>query len=103
MVVVVVLPFLELVVEGGEVTQDDAVEQAVELFGVDAVRAFHLAVQPRCGGADVDVADALVQDVPVEGGLELRAVVGLDLLDLERQPREDVVQELDRGFWSERG
>jgi hypothetical protein len=34
----------------------------------------------------------------VEGGLELRAVVGLDLLDLERQPRQDVVEELDRGL-----
>jgi hypothetical protein len=49
-----------------------------EFLGVDAVLAFHFAVEPRCGRSDVDVADALVQDVPVEGGLELSAVVGLD-------------------------
>ena len=30
------------------------------------------------GGFDVDVADAAVEDVPVEAGLELGAVVGLD-------------------------
>jgi hypothetical protein len=31
------------------------------------------------------MADALVKHVPMEAGLEFRAVVGLDLLDLERQ------------------
>jgi hypothetical protein len=36
-VVVVVLPLSQLVVEGVAVVGDDAVEQAVELFGVDAV------------------------------------------------------------------
>ena len=51
-----------------------------------------------CGGSDVDMADGLVEDVPVEAGLEFRAVVVLGLLDLEGQPRQDVVQELDRGF-----
>ncbi|MDQ0381483.1 hypothetical protein [Amycolatopsis thermophila] len=39
MVVVVVLPFLEFVVEHRDVAEDDAVEQTVELLGVDAVRA----------------------------------------------------------------
>jgi hypothetical protein len=38
------------------------------------------------------------QDVPAEPGLELGAVVGLDLLYLERKPGQDVVQELDRGL-----
>jgi hypothetical protein len=32
------------------------------------------------------VADALVKYVPVEAGLELCTVIGLDLLDLEWQP-----------------
>jgi hypothetical protein len=41
------------------------------------------------------VRDALVQDVPVERGLELGPVIGLDRLDLERQPLHDVVDELD--------
>ena len=32
-----------------------------------------------------DVADALIEHVPVEAGLEFGAVVGLDLFDLEGQ------------------
>jgi hypothetical protein len=39
---------------------------AVELLGVDAVGAFHLAVQPGGAGFDVAVGDALVEQVPVE-------------------------------------
>jgi hypothetical protein len=46
---------------------------------------------------DVGVADAAVEDVPVEGGLEFCAVVGLDDLDWEGQLLEDVVDEADRG------
>jgi hypothetical protein len=65
-VVVEVLPLAELVVEDLGVIDHDAVEQAVELLGVDAVGALDLAVEPRRVGLDVDVADALVQDVPVE-------------------------------------
>jgi hypothetical protein len=41
------------------------------------------------------VADAFVQDVPVEAGAELDAVVGLDDLHAEWEPRQHVVQELD--------
>jgi hypothetical protein len=37
MVVVVVLPLLKLVVEQLCVVEDDAVEESVELLGVDAV------------------------------------------------------------------
>jgi hypothetical protein len=71
MVVVVVLPLLKLVVEDLGVVDDDAVEEPVELLGIDAVGSLHLAVQPGCAGLDVDVADALVEDVPVEAGAEL--------------------------------
>ena len=39
--------------------------------------------------------DAAVEDVPVEGRLELRAVVGLDHLDPEGELLEHVVDELD--------
>lgn len=39
-VVVVVLPLLEFLVEQAGVVFDDTVEQSVELFGIDAVRAF---------------------------------------------------------------
>ena len=44
---------------------------------------FYLAVEPRRGRLDVHVLDAAVEDVPVEGGLELRTDVGLDHLDPE--------------------
>lgn len=66
MEVVVALPFLEFVVEQSGVVDDDTVEEPVELLGVDAVRAFHLAVRSRGGRLGVGVADALVQDVAVE-------------------------------------
>jgi hypothetical protein len=73
-VVVVVLPFAELVVEDLGVVDEGAVEEPVELLGVDAVGAFDLAVEPGGAGLDVEVADALVQGVVVERGLELGAV-----------------------------
>jgi hypothetical protein len=41
------------------------------------------------------VPDPTVQDVVVELGAELGAVVGLDHLDLERQLLEHVIQEPD--------
>src|SRR6201995_1329102 len=45
----------------------------------------HLSVQPRGAGLDVDVADALVQQMPVERCPEFLPVVSLDPLDRERQ------------------
>lgn len=59
-VVVVVLPFLQLLLEGADVAEDDTVEQAVELFGVDAMRTLDLPVEPRPGRPDADMADAFV-------------------------------------------
>ena len=44
------------------------------------------------------MADALIEHIPVEARLELRTVVGLDLLDLERKPGPDVIEELDCGL-----
>lgn len=44
------------------------------------------------------MADAFVEQMPVEGLPELGPVVGLHLLDLERQLRQDMVDELDRGL-----
>jgi hypothetical protein len=58
--------------------------------------SLHFAVQARGSGFDVAVADAFVEDVVVKGRLEFGAVVCLD--DLEGQPLEHVVNELDRGF-----
>jgi hypothetical protein len=83
--VVVVLPFLELLVEQAGVILDDTVKQSVEPFGVDAVGTLDFSVEPGSGRPDVDMADALIKHVSVEAGLEFGAVVGLDLLDLEGQ------------------
>ena len=66
MVVVEVLPFGELVVEQLGVVDHDAVQEAVELLGVDPVAALHHPVQPRGCGLDIAVPDALVEQVPVE-------------------------------------
>jgi hypothetical protein len=57
-----------------------------------------LAVEQRRRRLDVDVLNAAVQDVPVELGLELGAVVGLDAQDVERQLLKDVVDELHSGL-----
>jgi hypothetical protein len=76
--VVEVFPLLQAVVEELGVVDDDSVEHPVELFFVDVMRSLDLAVEPGGGGFDVDVADSPVQDVVVELGGELGAVVGLD-------------------------
>ena len=94
-VVVEVLPLAELVVEDLGVINHDPVQEPVELLGVDAMGALDLAVEPGRSRLDVDMADALVQDMPVEAGAELDPVVGLDDLHAEREPLQDVVQELD--------
>src|SRR5215472_10580009 len=96
MVVVEVLPLLEAVVEDLGVVDDDSFELAVELFTVDPVGPFDLAVEPRGGGLYVDVADAAVGQVPVERRLEFGSVVGLDGLDPERELVQQEVGELDR-------
>ena len=66
MVVVVVLPLSELVVEDVGVVDDGAVEEPVELFGVDAVGALNLAVETGGAGFDVAVSDTFVEQVVVE-------------------------------------
>jgi hypothetical protein len=75
-----------------------ALEKAVELFGVNAVGSFDLAVEPWCAGFDADVVDAGIEQVPVERGAEFGAVVCLDPLDGERQFGHHVVDEGDGGL-----
>ena len=96
--VVEVLPLLELLVEEAGVVDDDALEESVELLLVDPVGSLDFPVQTRRGRADVEVADAAVEKVPVEGSLELGTIVSLDDLDLEGEPFEQVVEELNGGF-----
>ena len=92
----VVLPFLELAGEQVGVVDDLAFQEAVELLGVDPVGSLRLAVQPWGAGLDGDVADALVQQVPVERRAELLAVISLDTLHGEGQPGQDVADDLHR-------
>jgi hypothetical protein len=94
---------LELVVEDVGVVDDGAVEESVELFGVDAVGALHFAVEAGRAGFDVAVSDALVEHVVVERRAEFGSVVGLDDLDLEGQAFQDVVDELVAVRWLRRG
>jgi hypothetical protein len=70
-VVVVVLPLLQLVGEEVGVVDHLAFEESVELLGVDPVGSLHLAVQPWCAGPDLDVIDALVEQMPVKRRTEL--------------------------------
>jgi hypothetical protein len=74
MVVVEVLPLAQLVVEDLGVVDHHPVQELVELLVVDAVRALDFAVEPRGPGLDVVVADASVQQVVMEQGLELSPV-----------------------------
>jgi hypothetical protein len=70
-VVVVVLPLLQLLGEEVGVVDDLALEESVELLGVDAVGSFHFAVQPGCPRFDLDVIDAFVEQMPVKRRTEL--------------------------------
>lgn len=95
-VVVVVFPLLEAFGKEVRIVDDFTFEQAVELVGIDAMRALHFAVQTWSSGTDLDVPDAHVEQVPVERQTEFLAVVRLDLLDLERQLRQNMITELNR-------
>src|SRR5580700_4459253 len=60
--------------------------------------ALDLAVQSRRFGPDIDVADVLAFQVPVEVGLELSAVVRLDNEHSEGEPADNLVYEADGGL-----
>src|SRR6185503_9748040 len=96
-VIVVVLPLSQLLVEQVDVIRDAVpVEELVELLVVDAVRPFDFAVQVRRPGLDVGVTDVEALQVPVELRLELGAVIGLHDVDPKRQTPPHVVDESDR-------
>src|SRR5438552_6807300 len=50
----------------------------------------------RCSRPDVDVADVVRLEMPVEAGLELCAVIGLYHQDAEGQPSNNLVHKADR-------
>jgi len=98
MVVVVVLPLAQFLVEHVDVVADAIlVEEPIELLVVDAMRTLDLAVEPRRTRSDVHVADVELLEVPVKARLELGAVVGLDEVHAKRQPANDFVGEVDGG------
>ena len=75
-VIVVVLPFAQLLVEQVDVVRDaTAVQQLIELLVVNSVRAFDLPVEMRRPRPDVDVANIQGLEVPVESRLKLGAIV----------------------------
>ena len=88
-------PLLEALGEQVRIVDDCTFEQALELVGIDTMRAPDFAVQARGSGTNLDVPDAHVEQVPMKRRAELLTVVRLDFLDLERQLRKKVVDELN--------
>ena len=79
MVIVIVLPLTQLLIEQVDAVRDAVpIEQLVILLVIHAVRALDLAVQVRRARPDVRVLDIQVLQVPVEVGLELGAVLRSD-------------------------
>ena len=67
-VIVVVLPLAELLVEQVDVIRDAvAIEQLVELLVIDPVRSLDLAVEVRGSRPDIDVADVARLQMPMKG------------------------------------
>src|SRR5688572_26823565 len=98
MIVVVILPFTQFLVEQMDVVADAIlIEQLVELLVVDAVRPLHFAVQAGCAGPNVTVPDVSTLQVPMELRLEFCAVVGLHDMDAKWQTPQHLVDELDGG------
>jgi len=85
-VIVVVLPLPQLLVEQVNVVGDAVlVQELIELLVVDAVRSLHLAVQMRCSRPDVEMADVQGLEAPVRVRVEFAPAVGLHDLDAEQQ------------------
>jgi hypothetical protein len=75
-VIVVILPFFQLLVEEVNVVRNPiAVQELVELLVVDAMRSFDLAIQMWGSRPDVHVTDVELLEMPVEVGLKFGAVV----------------------------
>jgi hypothetical protein len=97
-VIVIVLPFPQLLIEQVNVVGDAVlVQELVELLVVNTMRALDLAIQVRASRLDVHVPNIQTLQVPVELRLKLSAVVRLHHVDAERQPVPDVVDESDGG------
>ena len=97
MIVVVVLPFTQFLVEQMDVIADAILIPATGRTPVvDAVRPLHFAVQPGCAGPNVTVPDVSTLQVPMELRLEFCAVVGLHDMHAKWQTPQHLVDELNR-------
>jgi hypothetical protein len=68
MVIVVVLPLSQLLIEQVNIVGDAVlVQELIELLVIDAMRALHFAVQTRRVQTDVDVPDVSRLEVPIMG------------------------------------
>jgi len=81
----------------GGVLERIEVTTAPEFVVVNAVAAFHLSVLFRAARPDVTMADAAPLYGEDKGERKLRAVVGLDLLDRERERASDLGDEIETG------
>ena len=98
MVIVVVLPLPQFVVEQVNVVGHAAlVQELVELLIVDPMGAFDLAIEMRRPWPDVDMADVEALQMPVKLRLKLGAIIGLDDVDAERQSADHVIDEVHGG------
>jgi hypothetical protein len=89
MAIVVVLPLAQLLVEQVNVVADAvAIQELVELLIVDAMRAVDFPVQMWRPGANVDVTDVALLEMPVKLGLKLRAIVGSGRRAREMAPKD---------------
>jgi hypothetical protein len=86
MVIVIVLPFAQLLVEEVDVVADAIlVEELVELLVIDAMGALDLASEVRRSRPNVHVADIEGLEMPLKLGLKLRAVVPSEKEVMTRQ------------------
>ena len=85
MVIVVVLPLTQLLVEQMDVITDAVlVEQLIELLVINTMRALDLSIEAWRAWADVHVPDVQRLQMPMELGLKLGAAIGL-----HHEPKEE--------------
>ena len=74
------------------------VNELPEFLLIGPVRPLDLAIQMWRSWLDIDMPNAEILTMPVEFGLELVAIIGLDSVNSEWKSLADVVNELDGVF-----
>jgi hypothetical protein len=74
-IIVIVLPLSQLLIEEVNIVGDAViVQELIKRLVVHAMGSFHLPIQMRCSRADIHVADVERLEVPVEARLKLGTV-----------------------------